>query len=78
MTGAYSHSIKIGDDGKVKVLPRKQSNVRSEITVTCDGLSRLLAIDVIENCFICTKCGAKIESLASVSVYKNCTKHSVL
>ena len=46
MTGAYSHSIKIGDDGKVKVLPRKQSNVRSEITVTCDGLPLLLAIDV--------------------------------
>ena len=59
MTGAYSHSIEIGDDGKVKVLPRKQSNVGSEITVTYDGLPHLLAIDVIENCFYLYKMWGK-------------------
>lgn len=60
MTGSYSHSIEIGEDEKVRVLPQKQSNVGSAITVTCDGLPHLLEISVIENCFICNKCGIKI------------------
>ena len=76
MTGSYSHSIEIGEDGKVRVLPQKQSNIRSAITVTCDGLPHLLAISVIENCFICKKCGIKIESLSSVTAHKNNFNHN--
>ena len=76
MTGSYSHSNEIGEDEKVHVLPQKQSNVRSAITVTCDGLPHLLAISVIENCFICKKCGIKIESLSSVTAHKNNFNHN--
>ena len=46
------------------------------ITVTCDGLPHLLAISVIENCFICKKCGIKIESLSSVTAHKNNFNHN--
>ena len=77
MTGKYSHSIEIGDDEKVKLISREQSNVRSAITVTCDGLPHLLAIDVIENCFVCSNCGTKIKSLASVTAHKNNTNHHI-
>ena len=64
------------DDNTVLIKKHKKEGTRSNVIVCCDGIPHLIALDVIENCYICKQCNAKIESLKSVTDHKNKTKQS--
>ena len=73
----FTHSIKINDDNSVQKRKQNIGKLRSNIVVICcDGLPHLIALDVIENCYICKECNAKIKSLKSVTDHKNKSNHS--
>ena len=75
LTNKYRHSITFDDDDTITITHSQKEDDRVFIVVTCDGLPHLVAIKIIENCYICEECNIKFESLLSVSVHKKSTNH---
>ena len=71
----YTHALMFEENDSVEVVPMNTENIRSNVVIICDGLPHLLAIQVIENCFVCQTCDLKFETLPSVTVHKTRTYH---
>ena len=75
LSNKFSHCIKFEDDDSITITHSEKEDHRVFIVVTCDGLPHLLAIKIIENCYVCEECNLKFETLLSVSVHKKSTNH---